>query len=127
MELIKYTLEYPINTSPSVLYKRLSTASGLSEWFADDVHVQKNTFTFFWNGSEQEAKILNKKEPFFIKYQWIDDKGTDKYFEFLIQTDDITSDKSLIITDFAEDEEEKKEAILLWNTQIDNLKNAIGI
>ena len=36
-DLIKYSIEIPINSSVNVLYKRLSTASGLAEWFADDV------------------------------------------------------------------------------------------
>ena len=48
------------------------------------------------------------------------------YFEFAIQIDDLTNDVSLIITDFAEDEQEKEENALLWNTQIENLKHALG-
>ena len=39
----------------------------------------------------------------------------------------MTKDISLIVTDFAEDEDEKEEGILLWDKQIENLKNAIGI
>ena len=34
--LIKHSLEFPINSSVSILYKRLSSPSGLAEWFADD-------------------------------------------------------------------------------------------
>ena len=32
-------LEYTLNSSPKVLYPRLSTPGGLAEWFADDVKV----------------------------------------------------------------------------------------
>ena len=60
-DLIKYSIEIPINSSVNVLYKRLSTASGLAEWFADDVNLKNNVFTFFWDDSEQSAKILKKK------------------------------------------------------------------
>ena len=127
MSLIKYSLEFPIKTSISILFKRLSTPSGLSEWFADNVNIKNDVLTFFWEGSEEEAIILKKKKNEFIQYQWLDYKGEERYFEFFIQIDDMTKDISLIVTDFAENEDEKEEAILLWTKQIENLKNAIGI
>ncbi|MGY8987813.1 MAG: START-like domain-containing protein [Flavobacteriales bacterium] len=127
MSLFKYTIEYPIKTSISVLYRRLSTPSGLEEWFADSVNIKDGILIFSWEGSEQDAKVLKKKNDEFIQYQWLDDEDTERYFEFAIQVDEMTKDISLIITDFAEDKEEKEEGLLLWNTQIDNLKQAIGI
>jgi len=127
MSLIKYSLEFPIKTSISILFKRLSTPSGLSEWFADNVNIKNDVLTFFWEGSEEEAIILKKKKNEFIQYQWLDYKGEERYFEFFIQIDDMTKDISLIVTDFAENDEEKEESILLWTKQIENLKNAIGI
>jgi len=127
MSLFKYTIEYPIKTSISVLYRRLSTPSGLEEWFADSVNIKDGILIFSWEGSEQDAKVLKKINDEFIQYQWLDDEDTERYFEFAIQVDEMTKDISLIITDFAEDEEEKEEGLLLWNTQIDNLKQAIGI
>ena len=127
MSLIQYKLEYPINTSVSILYKRLSTPSGLSEWFADNVNIKNDILTFFWDGSEEQAIVLKKKKEDFIRYQWLEHQGEDRYFDFQIQIDDMTKDICLIITDFAEDEDEKEEGIMLWNKEIDNLKNAIGI
>ena len=127
MSLIKYSLEFPIKTSVSLLYNRLSTPSGLSEWFADNVNIKNNILTFFWEGSEEEAIVLKKKKNVFIQYQWIEDNSKDKYFEFMIQIDPMTKDICLIVTDFAEDEYEKEEDIQLWIKQIENLKNAIGI
>ena len=125
-DLIKYSIEIPINSSVNVLYKRLSTASGLAEWFADDVNLKNNVFTFFWDDSEQSAKILKKKSNKFIQYKWLDDEEKESFFEFKIQVDEMTSDVSLIITDFAEDEEDKEEQTMLWEQQILNLKSAIG-
>ena len=125
-ELIKYTLEFPINSSVSILYKRLSTLSGLAEWFADDVIVKNKIFTFFWEGSEQEAKLLKSKTDHFIRFKWEDNDTKEDYFEFLIQIDDMTSDVSLIITDFAEDEQDQEEQTNLWSNQISLLKMAIG-
>ena len=125
-ELIKYSLEFPINSSVSILYKRLSTPSGLAEWFADDVIVKNKIYTFFWEGSEQEAKLLKLKTDHFIRFKWEDNDTKEDYFEFLIQIDDMTSDVSLIITDFAEDEQDQEEQTNLWRNQISLLKMAIG-
>ena len=54
MSLIKYSIEYPIKTSISILYKRLTTPSGLSEWFADNVNIKNDVLTFYWDGSEED-------------------------------------------------------------------------
>ena len=125
-ELIKYQLEYPIHSSINILYKRLSNPSGLSEWFADDVHIRHDVYTFFWDGSKQTAKLLKKKENQFVRFHWLDNEEDERYFEFTIQVDDLTNDVSLIVTDFAEDEKEQEENTLLWDTQVESLKHALG-
>ena len=51
----KIELEYIFSSSVKVLFSRLSTPAGLSEWFADDVFQKGNQFIFIWNGSEQPA------------------------------------------------------------------------
>ena len=127
MSLIKYTIEYPLKTSISVLYKRLTTPSGLSEWFADNVSIKNNVLTFYWDGSEEEAIVLSKEKGESIRYQWLENEGEDRYFELSIQIDEMTKDIALVVTDFAENNDEKEEGILMWDTQIDNLKSAIGI
>ena len=124
--LTKYTLEFPINSSVNILYNRLSSSSGLSEWFADDVTMKDKIFTFLWDGSEQEAKLLKLKMNQFIRFKWEENDTQEDYFEFLIQVDEITLDVSLMITDFAEDEQDQKEQAELWNKQISILKRAIG-
>ena len=101
MPKIKYEQEYAMNASAKLLYSRLSTPSGLAEWFADDVHLKGKNYSFIWDGSEQEAKILLKKVNEFIRFQWIDDEE-DTYFEFKITKEELTSSVSLLITDFSE-------------------------
>ena len=121
-----YQLEYPLHSSIKILYERLSTISGLSEWFADDVNINREgIYTFTWEGSSQEAKLISKKKGEHIRFRWLDSED-DEYFEFRIQIDELTSDVSLIISDFAEDEEDKEDATNLWDAQIDNLKHIIG-
>ena len=125
-EIIKYSLEFPIRSSVTILYNRLSSPEGLSEWFADDVDIKDKMYTFYWDGSEQSAKLQKKEINQFIRYKWIDDVSSEGYFEFLIQIDEMTQDVALIVTDFAEDEDEKEEQTNLWTKQIDQLKRAIG-
>jgi uncharacterized protein YndB with AHSA1/START domain len=123
----KYELEYPINSSPRVLFNRLSTPAGLTEWFADDVNLQGDVFTFIWEKSEQLAEMVQRKDNKYIRFRWLDDDDDKQsYFEFRITQDEITGDVSLLITDFAE-EDEKADAVDLWDTQIAELKHVIGL
>ncbi|MCJ7696029.1 MAG: START-like domain-containing protein [Anaerolineaceae bacterium] len=122
----KYELEYTLNTSPNILFNRLSTPEGLSEWFADNVNLRKGKYTFIWEDTEQEASVLQRKANKFIRFQWDEDDKEEAYFEFRIHTDELTGDVALLITDFAE-EDEKEDAADLWDSQISELKQAIGI
>jgi|TARA_B110000467_G_C18271997_1_gene452977 hypothetical protein len=123
--MTKYELEYPIHSSINILYERLSSLSGLSEWFADNVDVDRDgVYTFTWEGSQQNARLVSKKKNNHIRFQWVESE--DEYFEFLIQVDELTGDVSLIVTDFADDEDDQEDATQLWNLQIDNLKHLIG-
>ncbi|NOY96091.1 MAG: SRPBCC domain-containing protein [Chlorobi bacterium] len=122
-EKTKVQLEYIINCSPKVLFNRLSSASGLAEWFADDVKIKGKVFNFIWEGSEQTAEMTLRKENRMVRFTWVEEE--DSYFEFRITKDELTGDVSLIVIDFAEPDEidETKE---LWNTQIADLKHVLG-
>jgi len=124
---IKYELEFPINSSPQLLYQYISTPSGLSEWFADNVNSRGEYFTFIWDDSEEKARVASKKTGEKIKFRWIDvdDQDTDYFFELRILEDEITKDVSLMVIDYAP-ESELGEAALLWENQISDLKHVIG-
>jgi uncharacterized protein YndB with AHSA1/START domain len=124
---IKYELEFPLTSSPQLLYQYISTPSGLSEWFADNVNSRGEFFVFMWNGSEEKARLCSKKTDEKVKFRWIDEtnKDTDFYFELRILEDEITKDVSLMVIDFA-DEDDLDEAKLLWDSQISDLKHVIG-
>jgi uncharacterized protein YndB with AHSA1/START domain len=121
----KFELEYTFNTSTGVLYNRLSTPSGLSEWFADDVNLKNGLFSFVWDGTEQFAELVSKKDNKHIRFRWVEE-DKDSYFEFKIQKDELTGDLALLVTDFAE-EDDKADATVLWDSQIAELKHAIGL
>ena len=124
---VKYELEFPIHSSPQLLYQYIITPSGLSEWFADNVNSRGEFYTFIWNDSEENAKLTSKKAGEKVKFKWLDEnkKETEYFFELKIQVDEITNDVSLIIVDFSE-EEELPENKLLWESLVSDLKHVIG-
>jgi uncharacterized protein YndB with AHSA1/START domain len=125
---MKYELEYTLNCSPKVLFSRLSTPEGLSEWFAEQVNVNGDLFSFFWNRSESKARLSALKENKLVRFEWIGNGNSKEsnYFEFRIRVEELTGDTALIITDFAE-EDEKEDSIYLWDTQIEELRRALGM
>ena len=124
-EKIKYEMEFVVQVSPSLLYQYISTPSGMSEWYADNVNSRGELFTFIWEGSEEQAKLLSKKSDERVKFRWMEDVGTDYFFELRIQVDEITKDVSLMITDFAE-KDEVEEGKMLWENMISELKQILG-
>ena len=126
MSKIKFEIEISIHASPSMLYEKLSTPSGLEEWFADKVNSRGKLLSFFWDDSEEEAKLITKKKDELVKYKWTESEDDDSYFEFKIHVDPLTKGVSIIITDFADDEDDVEEAKMLWQNQIDELRHSIG-
>ncbi len=124
---VRYELEFPINSSPQLLYQYISTPSGLQEWFADNVNSRGEFYTFIWNDSEEKARLFSKKSGEKIKFKWMDEdnKDTEYYFEMRILVDELTKDVSLMVVDYA-DADDVEESKLLWENQIADLKHVIG-
>ena len=124
---IPFSIEFDFHASPQLLFQYLSTPSGLSEWFADNVNSRGEDFTFIWDDSEEYAKLLQKKTNEKVRFRWMNDEEDqdDYHFEFFIQVDEITKDVSLIVSDFAE-EDELEEAKMLWENLIGSLKQVLG-
>ena len=119
-----YTLEYPVRCSPSILYEFLSTPAGLQEWFADKVDERDNVFFFSWNGSSQNAEVLESQDEKFIRFHWLD-TPKEEFFEFSIEKSEVTNQTILVVKDFAEKKEVKDQS-MLWNYQIKDLFHRIG-
>jgi len=122
---IKYTVEYPVRCSPSILYEFLSTSSGLQEWFADKVQDEDGVFSFSWSGGAAEkAQVLETEENKSIKFHWLD-SPEDEFFEFSIDKSEVTNQTILMIHDFA-DKKEIKDQSQLWETQVKELFHRLG-
>lgn len=117
-------LEFFLNTSPSVLFSRISTPSGLAEWFADNVNVEGKIYTFIWGNSEQQAELLTMVNNESISFRWL---GMGPGYEFLfnIIQDELTSDVALVVTDLVDDDD-IEDARNLWCSQVAKLKQMIG-
>ena len=120
----KFTIEYEIKSSPRILYGFLSEANGLTQWFADDVSVRDQVYTFTWDGEQQKAKLIAVKENKLVRFKWVDDEPQ-CFFEMEILQDELTNDVALGITDFAA-EDAISERKLIWDNQVEYLVSVLG-
>lgn len=117
-------LEYQIRSSPSVLFSRLSTASGLAEWFSDNVLVEGSRYTFIWGKTSQSAELLAVRPMESVKFRWID-SDEQAEFEFYIVLGEIIEDLSLMVVDMVEEGDEA-DNVKMWDSAINRLRKAIG-
>jgi len=120
----KIRLEFTIKASPALIFNYISTPSGLSQWFCNDVDVYNEIYKFKWDGDEVRAKLLKRTPNKLIRFHWIDSEN-EEFLEFEITQDELTEDVALVITDFV-NEKEEKEASALWESQIHDLKGCLG-
>ena len=127
LKIEKFHIEYIFDkVSRRSLWNHLTTALGLSAWFADEVIINDNLYTFKWSKEAQEATVIDSKPENFIRYRWVDEEDESAYFEFIIHTIELTGSTALEITDFSEPGE-KKDSINLWDSQVEDLKRTLGI
>lgn len=117
-------MEFPIKASPALLFNYISTPSGLSQWFCNDVDIRNSTYKFKWDGEETSAELLKKVNNKSMKFKWMNTEK-EEFLEFDINVDELTDDVALVITDYAEEGDEKN-TWQLWESQVHDLKSCIG-
>ena len=125
-------LEYELNaTSPSIIWRVISEASGLERWFADEVERKDSSLKFTWgtsymNKDERNATIVKEQKEKLIRFKWDGDEDPEAYCEMKIEIGEITNDCVLVITDFAEadDLDSLRE---LWDDNMESLHQATGL
>jgi hypothetical protein len=121
-----FRLEYVFdNASLAALWSSISTPVGLSSWFADDVIVDGEIYTFMWNKSGQNAELLQMRLNKYVRFKW-EEEDDKTFFELKLSQNELTNDIVLTISDFSEPDE-LEDAIDLWNTQIEQLRINLGL
>ncbi|MCP4123996.1 MAG: hypothetical protein GY751_19790 [Bacteroidetes bacterium] len=119
---IQFTVERTFRASPKILFRFLTTPSGLVQWFADHVDRNEDVYSFFWNGIEECASISSYHEDELLKLQWEEDES---YIEYRIDKSEVTGETILFVTDFAE-EDDLDDQQQLWESQLDDLAKCMG-
>ena len=127
MERKKIQLQYQLKpTSEMILWDAISTPSGLESWFADKVIMTNNREVVFrWADEERHAKIVGIRGFSYIRFRWEDSEFPREYFEIKMAHDELTSDFTLVITDFA-DVTEAEDYTRLWDHQVQTLCRNYG-
>jgi len=121
----RYQIEQNVHSTPSVLFEMISTPSGFSKWFCDDVNVRGEEFTFLWGNEQQAAVIVGHKQGELMRFHWTDDDDEGSYFELRIRIDAITNEVALLVTDHAWPAEVPASR-QLWESQIAQLLRVLG-
>jgi uncharacterized protein YndB with AHSA1/START domain len=126
----KIVIEHEINASKKMLFPYLNTASGLSQWFADDVTVNEDhIFTFKWDSEVHRAKIASHRTNSYVKFEFLDSNVKQNEepwsIEFRLEENELTQSVFIKVIEFSEmdDVEEQNE---IWENLFNNLKETVG-
>lgn len=126
-----FTADYEIHASIKMLYPYIQTASGLAEWFADDVNINNSdkVFTFFWDNEEHKARQTAHRTNHFARFEFLPENEEDvkdpSYLEFRLEVNELTQTVFLKVYDYS-DFDDQKELHDLWDSLVDLLRKAVG-
>ena len=126
MDKSKFIGEYSINASRKMLFPYISTASGLSQWFADDVNITEDkVYTMLWDGEVNRARIVSIKANQHIKFEFEGEDDEDlNSIEIRLEMNELTQEVYIKITDYSDlDDQEVSD---LWEGLIHDLKEIVG-
>ena len=128
MSKFEYTGEFEFRASKRMLYPYLATASGLSQWFADDVNIDEDkVLTVIWDGEENKAKIAAQRTNSLVRIEFLpkEDDEDPNFVEFKLEVNELTQAVFIRVTDYSEMEDEQ-ELAELWENLMHNLKEIVG-
>lgn len=126
-----FTADYEIHASVKMLYPYIQTASGLSEWFADDVRINNldKVFTFYWDNEAHKARLAAHRTNHFVRFEFIPENEEDEkdpsYFELRLEFNELTQSVFLKVTDYS-GFEDMRELNDLWDSLVDSLRKTVG-
>lgn len=127
MAKTKFVTEFDMRgASVELLWQYIHLPQGLELWFADSVTQSGKTFTFYWDDEPHEALLLSMRSGVFVRFRWNDGLSDKTFFEIRISISELTGNKTLKITDFAESAEEEQELRDIWEQQAGELRRRLG-
>lgn len=126
-----FNADYEIHASVKMLYPYIQSASGLSEWFADDVKInnENKTYTFFYDDEAHPARQTAHRTNHFVRFEFVPENEEDEkdpsYFELRLEFNELTNSVYLKITDYS-DFDDLKELQGLWDSLVDSLRATVG-
>ncbi|WP_234733864.1 START-like domain-containing protein [Tellurirhabdus bombi] len=128
MEKFKFITEYELRASPKVLFPYISTASGLSQWFATKVNVMPDhVYDFYWDGESHPARQVSLRQNKSVRFEFLNgtERSDNNYIDFRVDVSELTQSTFLRVTDYSSnaDIDELKS---LWNGLMDKLKEIVG-
>jgi hypothetical protein len=125
-----FTADYEMHASVKMLYPYISSASGLSEWIADNVTISpEKVFTFHWDNEEHRAKLAGIRTNHFARFEFLPETDSDKknpsYFELRLELDELTQLTYLKVSDYS-DFDDLDELQDLWDGLVEKLKTVVG-
>lgn len=126
----KFVSDYQINASKKIVFQYISTASGLQEWFADEVKIDEDkNYIFNFDNEDHHAKLTSIKINSYVKFEFFDPKNPidedHAYLEFKIEENELTQTLFLKVTDYS-DVYDEDESLSIWNGMIARFKEMIG-
>jgi uncharacterized protein YndB with AHSA1/START domain len=126
----RFEMEYPINASPKLLFPYLASASGLSQWFCDDVRLDPDhRLNMVWDKQNHYAEIAMQRPGRSIRYVFLDERKQPlldaNYLDFSLEYSKITDSLFLRVTDYS-DHDSEQEQLELWDSLMDKLREQVG-
>ena len=126
----KFVGEYPIKASRKMLFPYLSTATGLCQWFADDVNINNidKTLIFLVDGEERIAVIDSIKNNRYVKFRFINEDEKPKEndtLEFRLEINELTQEVFVRVEEYTESDD-LEESYQIWDNLLAQLKEIIG-
>jgi hypothetical protein len=126
----KFVSDYQINASKKILFYYLSTASGLEEWFADEVKIDEDkNYIFHFDNEDHYARLASIRINAHVKFDFFDPDHVDSldhsYIEFKLEENELTQSLFLKVTDYS-NEYDFEELTAIWDSLIVKLKEIIG-
>lgn len=125
-----FNADYEIHASIKMLYPYIQTASGLSEWFADNVTISpEKVFTFVWDNEQHKAVMAAHRTNHFAKFEYLPESKADEkdksYFELRLEVNELTQTTFLKVTDYS-DFDDMEELQDLWDGLVEKLRKVVG-